>query len=793
MQPRAGQISEAVVGDDSGAPSSSDRSDFPNFVDFDTNSAHAPASDDSIGLNDNNNNSGNIISIAPRIHTRIGWGASAATDADDVAVKTQRLEDDPAVTLPGEIAFGRQRWTRLKSAALITGVFEVDRLAKEKTFGVRVAEDTDFAGKEFADKMQPEVKRYLYVDPDGGFRSGWDLIQVVVLFYLAWVTPYRVAFDAPAYGYMFWFEFIVDTYFIFDVFLNFCTGFWKDTELTSVLVSEPWPIARNYLTSWFLIDITACLPIDLATRGMQGELACSFHPNGCTAGQSTGYVSGGALKLLKLLRIFRLVKLLRLFRVSRLVHRYQNTLIYYHSFISVVRVNLLVILMSHWLGCLYGLTYDGFDRDDPRATKWLLSVYWAVQSITSVGYGDLPATNVYSQVVAIATMLVGVVLCSWIMTNVLSAMNPDSSARRFRERLQYVLTYLKSNQLPNCVAKRVITFYRWQNMNQFDEKSVLADLPVQLRKEIFDNLYANSLDGVPIFKGCSIQFMTEVCLRMSPISYPQFHPVYCQGELGVDMYFITKGSVAVILDDLPHNPTQEQIVKLVGSSMELGRGSFFGETAVLHFTTRLETCITTRSSNMLTLRDNDMEELCQLSSEFKAELMTVALERMRRNRVALDMSQWILREMGLDPNDILTGEEKVHDTEASAKTFLGRTTQVKYVPMWKEVLLERVRNSAVASVPKIFSAVKKLGEQADDNGKRIKAMEQKLGGGGGGAGAAGAAVGVSGNTAAGAEGHPGHPQLRLEAVEQRLRSLEDKLDTLIALQTQISSTARAAS
>ena len=48
----------------------------------------------------------------------------------------------------------------------------------------------------------------------------------------------------------------------------------------------------------------------------------------------------------------------------------------------------------------------------------------------------------------------GVVLCSWIMTNVLAALNPDSSARRFRERLQYVLTYLKSNSLPAATAVR---------------------------------------------------------------------------------------------------------------------------------------------------------------------------------------------------------------------------------------------------------------------------------------------------------------------------------------------------
>ena len=74
---------------------------------------------------------------------------------------------------------------------------------------------------------------------------------------------------------------------------------------------------------------------------------------------------------------------------------------------------------------------------------------------------------------------------------------------------------------------------------------------------------------------------------MSPISYPQFHPVYSWGELGFDMYFLTKGSVAVILKHLPRHPNQETLIRMVDSCIELGRGSFFGETSVLGFTTRL--------------------------------------------------------------------------------------------------------------------------------------------------------------------------------------------------------------
>jgi CRP-like cAMP-binding protein len=195
-------------------------------------------------------------------------------------------------------------------------------------------------------------------------------------------------------------------------------------------------------------------------------------------------------------------------------------------------------------------------------------------------------------------------------------------------------------------------------MNQFDEKSVLSDLPAQLRKDIFDNLYTDSLNDVPIFKGCSSQFMTELSLRMSPISFPQFQNVYCQGELGVKMYFITKGSVALILREVSGQPNQEDFIRMADSCVELCRGSFFGEAAVLGHPSRLETIVTTRSSTMMTLRAVDMLDLCQLSFEFKAKLSIIAFERMRRNRVSREIVECCAREFGLDPDELIAGTER---------------------------------------------------------------------------------------------------------------------------------------
>ena len=352
-------------------------------------------------------------------------------------------EDDPALKLSDDASMDQalSRWNKvrrmLSSKSTMTLLRSDSSIKNEAAlYGVTGGSDSI---KDPHGEPEP-VGRWWYVNPDGRFRSSWDIFQVVVLCYLACATPYRVAFDAPAYGPAFWWEFFVDFYFIADVFLNFVTGYWEELE-TPAVASEPWPIAMNYLRTWFPIDAVACAPVDLV-RALEGTLRCS-NPTGAAAEKYDANVDANALKRSSSSASPSCCAVAR----SLLLYRYQNQLIYYLLIAS--RGLRVVILLELWMGCIYGMNYEQ-NLDNNSSNRWLQSIYWAVQSITSVGYGDMPADNEITMLIAIFTMLMGVVLCSWIMTNVLAAMNPDSSSKRFHERLQYVIAYLKNNQPAGC-------------------------------------------------------------------------------------------------------------------------------------------------------------------------------------------------------------------------------------------------------------------------------------------------------------------------------------------------------
>ena len=307
------------------------------------------------------------------------------------------------------------------------------------------------------------------------------------------MVPFRVGFDEPAMGPMFWFETLIDVYFIVDLFLNFATAYYEEPDLKVGFVTDLKSIAVTYIRTWFPIDVLACLPIDYVTRASAGELECSFEVHGCASQEEEGVSGGQSVKLLKLLRIFRLLKLLRLARVSALMERYQDELIYWQNFITSVRVVLVTLFLSHWLAAYYGIIglYGGDYGHLDAKGRYMRCFYNAISTITTLGAPD--TANTQEELGGAVAMFVGATVFSWLLTNIFTVINPDDSTKMYKEKMDCVVNFLLVNKLPRATASQIIGFYRRQAETGFDEKALLANLPFSLRAEVFNILFRSTI------------------------------------------------------------------------------------------------------------------------------------------------------------------------------------------------------------------------------------------------------------------------------------------------------------
>jgi voltage-gated potassium channel len=165
-------------------------------------------------------------------------------------------------------------------------------------------------------------------------------------------------------------DFFVDLEWIFTIIFTL--------EYILRIYSSPNP--RKYITSFYgIIDLLAILPTYL----------------GILFDTSTFLLTIRALRLLRVFRIFKLGRYLK--EAAILVKALQSS---FHKIIVFFGVVLTMVLV---LGSLLYL----IEGEEHGFTSIPQSVYWAIVTITTVGYGDIAPETVMGKILASIAMLVG--------------------------------------------------------------------------------------------------------------------------------------------------------------------------------------------------------------------------------------------------------------------------------------------------------------------------------------------------------------------------------------------------
>ena len=110
--------------------------------------------------------------------------------------------------------------------------------------------------KKKANENTNKYHKYLVI-PGSSQKAAVDMVMLVLLLYMAIITPFIVSFLD---GFPLFFsicENVVNALFFVDIIINFDTAFY----LHNVLVTDRKTIAIHYLRTWFLIDFISCLPL----------------------------------------------------------------------------------------------------------------------------------------------------------------------------------------------------------------------------------------------------------------------------------------------------------------------------------------------------------------------------------------------------------------------------------------------------------------------------------------------------------------------------------------------------
>jgi len=301
------------------------------------------------------------------------------------------------------------------------------------------------------------------INPDLQIMKNWALANIVALGCVAVLTPFQVALLEPEFDVMFVVNCIIDFVFIVDMFLQFFLGYHVQTEYGSRLESRHSTIVCNYLRTWFLIDFVSVLPFDVLVMMMPSD----------------------DLSLIKGVKILRLIRLIKLVRIAKFPKLFKRLGISMHvtNLYQVLDLNkfiLCLLLISHWLACLWAMTLALVDDDSARwvdtfedsemgvaeKTKdsvWKLyfaSLYFTAYTMTSVGYGDVTPANILERIVCIGILFISGLLWACMIGRVSSIVgNLDAHEQEFKNLMDSLNRMMKDRKLPKPVRRRLRTFF----------------------------------------------------------------------------------------------------------------------------------------------------------------------------------------------------------------------------------------------------------------------------------------------------------------------------------------------
>ena len=153
--------------------------------------------------------------------------------------------------------------------------------------------------------------------------------------------------------------------------------------------------------------------------------------------------------------------------------------------------------------------------DGSTGDKYLASLYFAMVTISTVGYGDISPQNPVERIIGIVVIVVGAGMFATIFGTVSTLIQQhDMRFVRYNRKVGEINDFCDCNGLPNAVRKRLLQYMDavWEMRKGLNLKDVLNTVPDFVHAELLMHLYADLLRSVDIFRVCDRRFLEARCL-----------------------------------------------------------------------------------------------------------------------------------------------------------------------------------------------------------------------------------------------------------------------------------------
>ena len=377
--------------------------------------------------------------------------------------------------------------------------------------------------------IKPHVQSYA-IHPHSDFMHYWDLVIVVLLIFTATFTIFEICFLGASgeLDTMFWVNRTIDIIFTMDLIMHFFIMIPRPN--TDAMISDIKIIARQYAQSWLIVDLLSVIPYDAFALGTDQAV------------HSDNSAKVENLRVLRLLRLLRLLKLARVLRGFRLIRRWEDLygVTVKYGIQQIIKFMFIMLIICHWIACLWSfVTIFSVDNqswvivndysDYSIMELYMVCVYWALQTISTIGYGDVAnPTTPLERLIAVFAMIVGSIVWAYLMGVIVSnAVSLNKLEQDHHSRMDSLEVFMDEKQLDFELRRRLRFYFRRRRsldtMENFQD--LLRSMSPSLRGDVALSITSKWLPKVPWLRNGEKNFVTSIALNLKPEIYPPMEMV----------------------------------------------------------------------------------------------------------------------------------------------------------------------------------------------------------------------------------------------------------------------------
>lgn len=462
-----------------------------------------------------------------------------------------------------EISAYSRRWGAISLLENVTNFRKFEEFSEKTRIPKRI--NTDFFPNRFKGRKRYKEKSRFIISPESRLKITWDVVKLVIIMSEAILIPFMLSF-CPSHIQIY--QHVLDSmelFFFIDIVFKFNT----EVYLNGVLFSDRVYIAKQYLKSSFFFDIIAAFPYNLIVPEMNLQEDTLYIP----VSQASS------------LRFLFLIKLIRISEIKKLIYKIEDFFVSSFLLTPIQGLSFFftVFFWTHILACI---VYAFFARSlelepvlwefyyEKVEDRYLRNIYLILQTMTSVGYGDILPRTTNQRIVAAVSMCFACVLFGDIIGNIQGYIeNYDADNKYYESIARRLKTHLKKHNLPPMLRNRVIQYiYYLQRINKNNdtkEMGILDNLSTPLREEIFTQTRGYLLAKSAVFNFYSGSFLKYLGHQMKIEAFGSGDIIFKEGDPSTVIYYLCSGKVQIY-----HEKTKT-VFKDIKKSKYFGEIAFF--------------------------------------------------------------------------------------------------------------------------------------------------------------------------------------------------------------------------